>query len=158
MKLPGPTTIRVSPPLQASNLGDNDHARTSMDEEQRDRSFHFTPLMYIMNIQSPKPFHFDVTGEHWKFIELAFLHLSMSRFISDRGAPESQPASLTSSGKWASASLRRRRAIASSGTEIWKWLSEDMMVGARVGSFSYLTFYSKPWVGFFRAGRSLRFE
>ena len=44
-----------------------------MDEEQRDRSFHFTPLMYIMNIESPKPFHFDVTGEHWKFIELAFM-------------------------------------------------------------------------------------
>jgi hypothetical protein len=44
-----------------------------MDKEQRDRTFNVTPLMDIVNIQDPKPFHFDVTGKHWKFIEFAFM-------------------------------------------------------------------------------------
>jgi len=33
-------------------------SRTPMDKEQLDRTLQFTLLVYIMNIQDPKPFHF----------------------------------------------------------------------------------------------------
>ena len=66
-----------------------------MDEEQRDRTFQFTPLVYVMNIQGPKPFHFDVPGEHWKLIEFAFMcapvvavfpHVDQTFHIGEGGA------------------------------------------------------------------------
>ncbi len=44
-----------------------------MNEKKWDRVLHFTPLMDIMNIQDPKPFHFDVAGEHWKFVKFPFM-------------------------------------------------------------------------------------
>ena len=44
-----------------------------MNEKKWDRVLHFTPLMDIMNIQDPKPFHFDVPGEHWKFVKFPFM-------------------------------------------------------------------------------------
>jgi hypothetical protein len=44
-----------------------------MNKEQRDRILHFTPLMDIMDIQGSKPFHTNVTGEHWEFVKFAFV-------------------------------------------------------------------------------------
>jgi hypothetical protein len=65
--------------FRTPRLGDKDDLPpTPMDKEQRDRTFHFTPLMDIVNIQSPKLFHFDVAGKHRKFIEFR-VHAHASR-------------------------------------------------------------------------------
>jgi hypothetical protein len=44
-----------------------------MNKKQRDRTLYFTPLMDIMDTQGPKPFHFNVTGEHWEFVKFALV-------------------------------------------------------------------------------------
>ncbi len=44
-----------------------------MYKEQWDGAFQCAPLMYIVDVQGPEPFHFDVSGEHWKLIEFVFM-------------------------------------------------------------------------------------
>ena len=57
-----------------------------MDKEQRDRTFHWTPLMDIMDIQDSELLHFDVTGKHRKFVEFAFMGapvVAISPFVDE---------------------------------------------------------------------------
>jgi hypothetical protein len=51
--------------------------------------------MDIVDVQYPKPFHLDVTGEHWKLIEIAFMRapvvavfpfVDQTLHIGERGA------------------------------------------------------------------------